>query len=64
MADRGAYEAMAGRARVRFEELLNWDATAAGIVRGEGFGGFGEGVEVTATAKAKAKCGGSSLRSE
>ena len=34
MADRSAYEAMALRARLRFEELLNWDQTAAGIVRG------------------------------
>jgi glycosyltransferase involved in cell wall biosynthesis len=34
MADRSAYEAMALRARLRYEELLNWDQTAAGIVRG------------------------------
>jgi glycosyltransferase involved in cell wall biosynthesis len=33
MADRSAYEAMARRARMRFEEVLNWDATAAEMVR-------------------------------
>jgi glycosyltransferase involved in cell wall biosynthesis len=33
MANRSAYEAMAERARRRFEELVNWDATAAEIVR-------------------------------
>jgi glycosyltransferase involved in cell wall biosynthesis len=32
-SDRNAYEAMALRARDRFERLLNWDATAAQLVR-------------------------------
>jgi glycosyltransferase involved in cell wall biosynthesis len=33
MSDRSGYEAMALAARIRFEELLNWDAAAAEMVR-------------------------------